>query len=57
MAIYEDFDLDITTGTEKKEDGAARIDTNMNCYTDYATCETNCSAETCTGVRTRPCDR
>lgn len=54
MAIYEDFDLDITTGTKNDENGIQPL-SGVNCYTDYATCP--CTGDTCTGVRTRPCDR
>lgn len=56
MALYEDFDLDITTGKENNENDARRL-SGVDCYTDYETCKTECSAQTCTGIRTRPCDR
>lgn len=59
MAIYEDFDLDITTGN--KPDGtnsgwSVQCNTVMPCRTDFDTCEDDCSV-TCGGVRTMPCDR
>jgi len=57
MAMYEDFDLDVTVGNGKKEDGVARLPSYTPCYTDYETCDFDCSGDTCTGIRTRPCDR
>lgn len=59
MALYDDFDLDITTGLKQNDEarrGTEQCNTVLPCRTDFDTCEMACSV-TCTGVRTRPCDR
>ncbi len=61
MALYEDFDLDITTGMTVDDANGARtartpFGTCVECHTDFDTCKDDCSI-TCGGVRTMPCDR
>lgn len=71
MAIYEDFVLDVTAGTNvagnNSVNGSANCNTMAPCYTDgdckplttYTTkgdtCD--CTGDTCTGMSPRPCDR
>lgn len=60
MALYEDFDLDITTGTKVDDTNAARtrrtfFGTCDECVSQCDTCD-KCSV-TCSGVSDMPCDR
>lgn len=60
MALYEDFDLDITTGTENNKIDAKISSWNnqtcAQCVTKCDTCADACSAS-CGGVSHMPCDR
>lgn len=59
MALYEDFDLDITAGAKENgtnSDWSVKCVTVMPCYTKGSdSCD--CTGDTCGGVKTRPCDR
>lgn len=59
MALYDDFDLDITTGTPKDMGGTNqpnRLPTRDECYTTGPdTCD--CTTDTCGGFQGSPCDR
>lgn len=59
MALYDDFNLDITTGNEQDVTTKGFTDdcpTAMKCYTTGPdTCK--CTTDTCGGAQGRPCDR
>lgn len=58
MALYEDFDLDITTTVKSEVELRGITDTSCNlaCHTLCYSCADACSV-TCGGMSNRPCDR
>ncbi len=64
MALYNEFDLDVTVGTNVTAKGVDGVNADTNgCPTHTVTTYTAkpdtcyCTGDTCTGMSPRPCDR